>query len=64
MAVFKKNDFIRDNKPYAAKNGKYAGKTRFEIVQLMINAKEKFVEGATSSGRKLEGIAIVSKPNS
>ena len=63
MAVFKKKDFIRDNKPYAAKNGKYAGKSRFEIVQLMINNKERFVEGATSSGRKLEGIAIVSKPN-
>lgn len=63
MAVFSKNDFIRDNKPYAAKNGKYAGKSRFEIVQLMIDNKERFVEGATSSGRKLEGIAVVSKSN-
>tara|TARA_B100001109_G_scaffold91563_1_gene74470 strand:+ start:255 stop:1673 length:1419 start_codon:yes stop_codon:yes gene_type:complete len=61
MAVFKKDDFIRQGQPYRAKSGKYAGKTRFEIVELMIKNKERFVEGATSSGRKLEGMSVVSK---
>ena len=61
MATFSKNDFIRDGKPYSAKSGKYAGKTRFAIVDLMIKNKERFVEGSTSSGRKLAGIQIVGK---
>ena len=58
MATLGKNDFIRDGKAYVSKNGKYAGKTRFAICELMIKNKERFVEGRTSSGRKLTGISI------
>ena len=63
MATLGKNDFIRDGKAYVSKNGKYAGKTRFAICELMIKNKERFVEGRTSSGRKLTGISIEGKPN-
>ena len=63
MATLGKNDFIRDGKAYVSKNGKYAGKTRFAICELMIKNKERFVEGKTSSGRKLTGISIEGKPN-
>ena len=61
MATLGKNDFIRDGKAYVSKNGKYAGKTRFAICELMIKNKERFVEGKTSSGRKLTGISIEGK---
>ena len=63
MATLGKNDFIRDGKAYVSKNGEYAGKTRFAICELMIKNKERFVEGRTSSGRKLMGISIEGKPN-
>ena len=63
MATLGRNDFIRDGKAYVSKNGKYAGKTRFAICELMIKNKERFVEGKTSSGRKLTGISIEGKPN-
>ena len=63
MAVLGKTDFIRDGSNYRSSGGKYAGKTRFEIVDLMIENNETFVEGKTSTGRKLKAIRRVSKTN-
>jgi len=63
MAVLGKTDFIRDGSNYRSSGGKYAGKTRFEIVDLMIENNETFVEGKTSTGRKLKAIRRVSKQN-
>jgi len=61
MAELGKKDFFEGTQTKTASNGKYAGKTRTEVVFEKIKNKDPFIIGKTSSGNKVFGITFDTK---
>ena len=58
MAALSKNDFFEGSQPKTASSGKYAGKTRTEVVFEKIKNKDPFIIGKGSGGNKIFGISL------
>jgi hypothetical protein len=61
MAALGKADFFVGSEPKTASTGKYAGKTRTEIVLEKIKNKDPFIVGKTASGSKVYGTSLDTK---
>jgi len=58
MASLGKQDFFDGNDPKTAGAGKYAGQSREQIVLEKIKAKDAFIIGKESSGKKIFGVSL------
>ena len=61
MAALQKKDFFEGSTDKTASTGKYAGKTRTEVVFEKIKDKDPFVIGKNSGGNKVFGISFDTK---
>jgi hypothetical protein len=61
MPELKKSDFIDGGQLKTASGGAYSGKTRIAIFGEKMKAKKQFVIGASSSGKKVYGFALLGK---
>ena len=61
MAALQKKDFFEGSTDKTASTGKYAGKTRTEVVFEKIKDKDPFVIGKISGGNKVFGISFDTK---